>query len=203
MKTMTKEQFEEKCYQAYILDWMISHGRSFGEALHIIGDSLAGNDDDDDIREKFSQAEEHFIYEEGFGGSLWVCKDEFLGAEFKDAEYMEHLTSLMQPEMKEFWRENYRNPFPCVYSKETSAGKLLAYESELDGRPGIDILLKPNGTDEAIDIASVTVCENEDMRFFRDEEFGCVTVTTFGDVYTEDCTHHETIRKEDIEEAFK
>ena len=38
---ITQEQFEKKCYDAYQLDWMISHGHSLNEYRHLLT-SLAG-----------------------------------------------------------------------------------------------------------------------------------------------------------------
>ena len=35
---MTKEQFENKCYEAYQLDWMISHGYSLSDYRKLLSE---------------------------------------------------------------------------------------------------------------------------------------------------------------------
>lgn len=102
---MTKEQFENKCYEAYQLDWMISHGYSLSDYRKLLSE-LASECIEEETIEKlptnaeetenlFDAAEEMF-QDEGFGsGSLFACKEEFLNAEYLDAGYMYGLLSVM------------------------------------------------------------------------------------------------------------
>lgn len=119
---MTKETFEQICYEAYQLDWMVSHGYSLNDLYQIIIGNM-GEQIDEEPAEAIPEdsnslwnlaecAKEEFLYEQGFGnGSLFVCKDEFLNAEFKDPAYMKHLLSLMlnHKTMEAFWKKEYNN----------------------------------------------------------------------------------------------
>lgn len=101
-----KEDFEQKCYEAYQLDWMISHGHSLNDLymvmIEYMRDMFDPEDfsekdfDEDDIDRAMMQARDILLYERGMGnGNIFVCKDEFLGAEFKDPDYMDHLLNMM------------------------------------------------------------------------------------------------------------
>ena len=98
-------EFKTKCYEAYKLDWMISHGWGLSDLFEIISDLAAedveeeplnGATDAVSVKALAESARERFWTESGFGcGSLYVCREEFLGAEFLDREYMDHLFSMM------------------------------------------------------------------------------------------------------------
>ncbi len=107
---MQEEEFLKKCYEAYQLDWMLSQGYSLNDYLKVLAEAEASFEPDEypegtaediakDIHQRF---EEDF----GFGGSLWVCFEEFLGAEFLDKDYMEHLLQLMPASEK--MKEQYK-----------------------------------------------------------------------------------------------
>ena len=100
-----KRKFEQECYNAYQLDWMISHGHSLSDLYNVwleyeqeIFDS---NDkeilfDESDLERAMEQARDILLYERGFGESqIFACKSEFLTHEFLDSDYMEHLLVLM------------------------------------------------------------------------------------------------------------
>ena len=110
-----KSVFEKKCYEAYKLRWMLAHGETLKELLHTIGDMAAESVEDNaamnenSAKALLSEAHNTFIMETGFDGSLWVCLDEFLQAEFQDPGYMMGLIELMDDheEMWKFYREHY------------------------------------------------------------------------------------------------
>ena len=110
-----KSVFEKKCYEAYKLRWMLAHGETLKELLHTIGDIAAESVEDNaamnenSAKALLSEAHNTFIMETGFDGSLWVCLDEFLQAEFQDPGYMMGLIELMDDheEMWKFYREHY------------------------------------------------------------------------------------------------
>lgn len=113
-----KSVFEKKCYEAYKLRWMLAHGETLKELLHTIGDIAAESveentmsvaTDGDSARALMDGAHDTFIADTGFCGSLWVCLDEFLQAEFQDPGYMMSLIELMDnhEEMWRFYREHY------------------------------------------------------------------------------------------------
>ena len=102
---MTKEQFENKCYEAYQLDWMISHGYSLSDYRKLLSELASECIEEEPIEKLPTNAEEtknlfdaaeEMFQDEGFGsGSLFVCKEEFLNAEYLDAGYMDGLLSVM------------------------------------------------------------------------------------------------------------
>lgn len=73
-------------YEKYRLDWMIAHGHSLTELLRDL-EFLSREDPDCNLLTLF----ENWEYDNGFGGELWVCYDEFLESEYKDESYMKEL----------------------------------------------------------------------------------------------------------------
>ena len=79
------EYFENLCYNLYKIDWMrrITPERQM-DAIKDWYETTAEED-------KSTYTFDDFIEDEGYQGELYVCKDEFLGAEFLDSEYMKEL----------------------------------------------------------------------------------------------------------------
>ena len=155
---MTQEQFEDKCYGAYQLDWMISHGYTLDDYRKNLSD-LAGEaieDDTDDIPTNADEmtslienADTSFQEEMGFCGSLFACKDEFLDAEYLDPDYMDGLLSVMNDskQYKTMWERftglklkvtNTLIPGP-TYNMPIKNGHLDIFVSQDPSYPGIDI----------------------------------------------------------------
>lgn len=138
-----KEEFECKCYEAYKLDWMLSHGATLSEIYKIMTEIAAEVIDDelmevpkttDETRTLISHtnevAKDSLLNDVGFKGSMWACKDEFLETEFTDAEYMRSLFSRMLDHysMLKFYEDNY-------VQEETSATKEPYWVTmKIDGR---------------------------------------------------------------------
>lgn len=76
-------------YEKYQHDWMISHGVGEKAINHAVQEYVSATTEDGDSETAFSD----WLFDTGFSGSLWVCYDEFLGAEYQDREYMEYLLS--------------------------------------------------------------------------------------------------------------
>ncbi len=97
----TIDKFKDECYKAYQLDWMINHGYSLSDYLSAVKEQMAEIMEEEDVPDTdifnaVNLAADEFEDERGFGsGSIWVCKDEFLGAEFLDAGYMQRLLATM------------------------------------------------------------------------------------------------------------
>lgn len=96
--SQTKTGLQDEAYRLYQLDWMASHGESPESlAMSILEHHVAGADPEDPDTQAIAdmdaarEAYDNWESEAGFHGDLWVCKDEFLGAEFKDAAYMRDL----------------------------------------------------------------------------------------------------------------
>ncbi len=219
MADMSRKEFEQKCYEVYQLDWMISHGHSIDDyRTGIVGGVMDYFEDEDHIEDlsedavltldgSFVSALDTFENSQGFGsGSIWVCKDEFLGAEFKDPAYMEHLISLMpdSDEMEAFWRKTYKisatEPKIEIY---TSAGVLKAFDIQDPDNPGIAVMLQPAGSDDDIDLSYVTVYENPELATGMNERPVDVAIMTYGDPYSEDYTSKDIIRREDVVESLE
>lgn len=155
---ITKEQFEEKCYNAYQLDWMISHGYSLADYRTLIAELAGMNLEEDtasnmptnseETKELINSADEIF-QDTGFGGELFASKDEFLDTEYLDAGYMNELLSAM------YDKENSRKMWECFtgmklsskivlqsrneYVMPIKSGYLSIYASMDKEYPGVDI----------------------------------------------------------------
>lgn len=88
------DKLHQEAYRLYQLDWMASHGYTVADivrhAVKYHNDTMDPEDPDaalPDENEIFDNWED----ESGFNGSIWVCMDEFLGAEYQDEGYMRHI----------------------------------------------------------------------------------------------------------------
>lgn len=142
-----KREFEDKCYEAYKLHWMLSHGRTLSEYVSGIAKSsnvvetLECPPKKRTTREHLVyESENHFVNETGFGnGSCYVCKDEFLQAEFLDENYMHSLFGLMEggATLKAFYNEHY------VEKEELKEGeKQFRATVSIDARFGTNVFAK-------------------------------------------------------------
>ena len=77
--------FRQMAYELYKLDWMrrISTERQMDEVKNWYQEC------DRAFREEYTW--EDWIEDNGYSGELYVCYDEFLGAEYFDREYMKAL----------------------------------------------------------------------------------------------------------------
>ena len=99
MSTMGLEAYASKyisqiAYKKYKRDWFENH-----VSIHLLHETknnyLSYKQDCDELgfeSDTFSE----YIEENGFGGMLWVCFDEFLNAEYADKGYMEALLTSEQ-----------------------------------------------------------------------------------------------------------
>ena len=91
---MTEEEMKSKLYDLYQLDWLMSHGYSLCDVLTALRDAENeamefGDDDDfDAITDRF--------FEEGIGGNIFACFEEFCDAELNDKEYIEDLIGRLE-----------------------------------------------------------------------------------------------------------
>ena len=105
MANSREKNFIDACYRAYKFDWMMERGINpediICEAVDIIKD-MDGEVTADGVKDAF--------FYSGFHGDMYVCRDEFLGAEFRDAKYMSYLFTVMyygdelaRSEAEELW----------------------------------------------------------------------------------------------------
>lgn len=111
-----KKEFEEKCYKAYQLQWMMSHGADLSEFLEMITgatcETMATDCDysvissEEELKNLMEKSRKDFD-DIGFNGSLFVCKNEFLQTEYLDPYYMMDLLSQMPSGAccKKMWSE--------------------------------------------------------------------------------------------------
>lgn len=110
-------------YRKYIFDWMLTQGINEKDLDRAVFDYLLDNRETDSP-ESFS----NFLFEHGFGhGSIWVCFDEFLGAEYLDKDYMRSL--LTPEEFAEYAKDN------GLQGTETLVGKVEKLTSAITSVP--------------------------------------------------------------------
>lgn len=212
-----REEFYDRCYKAYQLDWMISHGCSIDDFYDAIKASVVdqvaeGYDiDSSDRAENAMQCAIEEFHDAGFGsGSLWACEDEFLDNEYMDMAYMKSLfenmfnTEMMKKLYLRYTQDREFSTFENIpeMSVETTAGILNTYKSCDPGQPGVVVMLKPEGYDCEIDCSYVSVYENPEYRTKDNEGDKDVVIMSYGDATTEDYTTKEIIRRGDIEEGL-
>ena len=115
-------KIKEVAYRKYQLDWMMTHGYTVNDVIDQLENAAKQSFDEEDVNEHiqdhagitrlFDQAGDIFLYETGFDGSMWVCYQEFLDAEFLDAEYMKELLS--SSEYEEYLKEAGVKDFQIV-----------------------------------------------------------------------------------------
>ena len=112
-------EFKDECYKAYQLEWMLRQGYSLNDLSEVFRElffeeieeepvRFAVPSDDITVDDFVDRLEEAFLIDRGFDGSLYVCKADFLQAEFLDEGYMAHLFSIMAGDAEENmrkWRE--------------------------------------------------------------------------------------------------
>ena len=142
-QNLVQEDFQHKCYEAYKLDWMLSHGHTLSDLFYIMtslaSEEIAENEvpsNSDDVEVFASNLREHFLMDTGFGsGSLYVCEDEFLTHEFLDTEYMYHLFELIPngKKLKEFYDSTVLSESEAETNEE-SVGNDYYVTFRIDGR---------------------------------------------------------------------
>lgn len=129
--------FERKCYEAYKLRWMLSHGNTMTELFDTITDIAVESIEDDPLdaatdeasaKALMQNAKETFISDRGFEGSLWASLDEFLHIEFKDVDYMHQLFAMLNDgsDMRKFYDEHYPSGLTPYYVTMKVEGRFVA-----------------------------------------------------------------------------
>ncbi len=208
-----KDAFEQKCYELYQLEWMMSHGYSLDDLYKAMlkyekemfdpedfGDGKFGNGhvfDASDLERSAMEARDTFLFEQGFGNSqIFANKREFLDVEYQDASYMKWLFETQvdteAARLKELYRKHTGRQLSCIAELKvhTESGMLKAYRCTDPEHPGIAVMLQPKGHDIEID---VTMAESDGKN---------INIVNWGDATTEDSTHRETLLWDDIESTL-
>lgn len=221
-----KEAFEQKCYELYQLEWMMSHGYSLNDLYRVMlqyeqemfdpddfrdseGNLSAKNEfSEDDLERAAMQARDIFLFEQGFGKShIFAGKKEFLDAEYKDPSYMKWLFDSQVDEeadrLKSLYRKYTGTDIYTLHDLKvnTSAGVLRAYRTTDPGQPGIITMFQPAGYDVEIDCAFVSVYEDEAYAT-EGERLVDVSVMAYGDPYSEDYSYKAILKREDVTTAL-
>ena len=107
----TRYQTRDQIYSMYQLDWMITHG--YG--LHDLVKSMEGYRRESEPEEGFSSVIElaaNWEYENGFNGSLWVSREEFLDAEYQDPAYINALIPQFDHKLRKQWEQDTGKKLP-------------------------------------------------------------------------------------------
>lgn len=83
---INEEFIAEAAYELYKKDWIYEHILP-GRQMESLREYYEMSEEDRSAYENY----EEYLFENGYGGELYVCFDEFLGSEFQDAGYMEYL----------------------------------------------------------------------------------------------------------------
>ena len=229
-----KAIFEDRCYKLYQLEWMMSHGYSLDDLYKVMlkyeqdmfdPDDFRDSDgnlsyenefDASDLERAAIQARDIFLYQEGFGGSqIFADKEEFLDAEYQDAAYMKWLFETQvdteAEKLKALYTKYTGKQLSCIpdLKVHTTAGTLNAYKSDVNGNPGINILLQPKGYEDEIDVTAALVYENpEALPGYPNIDLAdiCepmdVKIINWGDATADDYTETLIIRRKAIEEGL-
>lgn len=79
-------ELKKAAYELYKQDWLYEHV-SPGRQMESLREYYEMSEEDKSAYEDYDD----YLFENGYNGELYVCFDEFLGAEFQDAGYMEYL----------------------------------------------------------------------------------------------------------------
>ena len=205
---INRVKFEKKCYDAYQLDWMISHGHSLNDLYHIqlryMKEMFDPADFDeseykdafsaDDLDRSMMQGRDILLYERGFGnGEIFAGKEEFLESEYKDASYMKRLLETMpdSKDMKAKYKEYTGidvNDIPDIEIHST-AGIIKATDSRRLDEPGMVVSFRPHGTDTDIVLLDTWVVDHPSLDK-RPVDLESVTLMPTANGKVSDATEH-------------
>ena len=209
----SQTHFEKKCYAAYQLDWMLSHGIGldmlYKEQLEQMQDMFDPEDyrnsqfDKDDLARSMEQGRDQILFNRGFYGQMFASKPEFLTHEFYDADYMKGLLERMEGDAAalkaEYTRITGKNIADDHIEAMTSAGVIKAEKTSDPEFPGIAVTLTPAGAECEIDLFRAEVNEATDYG----ERPIDVVMYTWGDPSQEDYTDKTVLRREAVMDALE
>lgn len=153
------DQFPEKCYELYKLDWMKRSGYTFKDLIQFLKNAYTDAISSDQINISTTPDEDidllfKTLESQGFQGSLYVCFNEFMDYEFQDEDYMQYL---LDDSDFSYWKEHYMTG----QIGEKSLAKLKAGDIFMKGGKEFIVLNQESG--------KTRICLNgyhgEDMQF--------------------------------------
>lgn len=86
------ELLQDRCYEAYKVQWMLLHGWSVNALINGISKcAMEYSPEVTPVEEIIREATRDFVRNQGFDSNMWACKEEFLDSEFLDSDYMDFL----------------------------------------------------------------------------------------------------------------
>ena len=119
-----KKEISKIAYEKYQLAWMIQHGHSIDELLSILREAIEKNDMYDVAANTADFVEEYFE-DQGFGGEMYVCYDEFLDAEYTDVQYIRQL--LTKEEFVKYIEDSGYTDYDCFEVSEDRIVTITEY----------------------------------------------------------------------------
>ena len=136
----------------------------------------------------------------GFEGGLDYNERPLMSEEEFNAEYPGGVLIQCDDEHYEF--DFFEQDLDLVLEVPTSAGVIRAEKSADPGQPGIAVTYQPAGYDCEVDTAYVSVYEDEGYRTSDNERPVDLVIMSYGDIYSEDYTKKDIIRREDVQSAL-
>ena len=171
-------------------DVTISFTADFGDGYEMDIKVCGVQEEEDSDNSAWSEA---VLFHNGSEVCCTEPSDEFLGEwTCEDADGNKYIATV---KVKEEFEEKLE--------VMTTAGVLKAYKSCDPGQPGICVMLKPAGYDVEVDLSYISVYEDEEYRTKDHEENTDVCIMTYADIYSEDYTSKNMIRRKDVVSALK
>ncbi len=136
----------------------------------------------------------------GFEEGLDYNERPLMSEEEFNAEYPGGVLIQCDDEHYEF--DFFEQDLDLVLEVPTSAGVIRAEKSADPGQPGIAVTYQPAGYTCEVDAAYVSVYEDEEYKTSDNERPVDLVIMSYGDIYTEDYTKKDIIRREDVHEAL-
>lgn len=154
MNNTAEKTISKKAYEKYQMNWMMSHGYSLYDVFDIIKEAIDENnryDTDDDV---FSYIRNYFD-DQGFGGELFVCFEEFMNNEYKDIEFIYDLLS--KEEFFEYLKSEGYEAFERFYVDDYGVVTVAESNYMTDG----SVTDNPNETSRIVECSGATFNLNE------------------------------------------
>lgn len=206
------KEFMDMCYDAYRMQWLMSHGFTLSELMKELTDhavtELRGYPIDDQsdelhVRAFMDSLADCVWQQHAENGCIYDSEKEFSSGRFHDAGYMKHLFEDMPGDSKEHMARwcritGLKDPEEKLEVK-TAAGMIRAYRNTDPGQPGILIQVQPEGYGCEIDAAEVCVYEDPEYGAVDDHPMD-IRVHVWDDAKTDDMNreHSGVIRREDV-----
>lgn len=214
---LTQEEFEQKCYGLYQLEWMMRHGFSLEDLYNVMlkyekemfdpmdfrdsdGELNYENEfDESDLERAADQARNILLFEEGFDGKQIFApfRQNFLDAEYKDTTYMKQLFEMQDEKEKNKLKKLYLKytglnlESDCDSKLHTLAGNLKVYRNLDPHYKGFKVTLTPSGLDKEILVAVIENAEGLN-----------VNIVTYADAESDEPTANNILSRESIKAAY-